>query len=281
MNRNSKEELNFPYIKDISFTESNAPSYFPPHWHNAAEFSVILKDGCRYRIADTIYDLNKGDVLFVWPRELHEVMDLPPKGSVFVQFSSSILENNRDLVSASRFFSSFHVISAKKEPDMAHKLKELIYELKDIYDKNPYFSETKCKLCIYRMLLLIGEYVMQEKKDSLSSSHYSEASWEYVRSACNYIADHSAEDISQSHVSKVIGLSPYYFSKLFKEYTQMSFPEYISRIRVQNAVTLLSDNHLSVTECAFMSGFQSTTTFNKVFRELTGCTPREFRKLHR
>lgn len=122
---------------------------------------------------------------------------------------------------------------------------------------------------------------MQEKKDSLSLSSYSEASWEYVRSACSYIADHSTEDISQSHVSKVIGLSPYYFSKLFKEYTQMSFPEYISRIRVQNAVTLLSDNKLSVTDCAFMSGFQSTTTFNKVFLKLIGCTPREFRKLHR
>ena len=218
MNRNAKEELNFPYIRDISFTESNAPSYFPPHWHNAAEFSVILKDGCRYRIGDTIYDLNEGDLLFVWPRELHEVMDLPSKGSVFVQFSSSILENNRDLVSASRFLSSFHVIYAKKEPLLAHELKDIIYELKDIYDKNPYFPETKCKLCIYRILLLIGEYVMQEKKDSLSSSSYSEASWEYVRSACSYIADHSTEDISQSHVSKVIGLSPYYFSKLFKEY---------------------------------------------------------------
>lgn len=281
MNRNAKEELNFPYIRDISFTESNAPSYFPPHWHNAAEFSVILKNGCRYRIGDTVYDLNEGDLLFVWPRELHEVMNLPSKGSVFVQFSSSILENNRDLVSASRFLSSFHVIYAKKEPLLAHELKDIIYELKDIYDKNPYFPETKCKLCIYRILLLIGEYVMQEKKDSLSSSSYSEASWEYVRSACSYIADHSTEDISQSHVSKVIGLSPYYFSKLFKEYTQMSFPEYISRIRVQNAVTLLSDNKLSVTDCAFMSGFQSTTTFNKVFRDLIGCTPREFRKLHR
>ena len=78
-----------------------------------------------------------------------------------------------------------------------------------------------------------------------------------------------------------IGLSPYYFSKLFNEYTQMTFPAYLAGIRVQNAINLLANVRYSITDCAFMSGFQSTTTFNKIFREATGCTPREYRKLHK
>ena len=60
----------------------------------------------------------------------------------------------------------------------------------------------------------------------------------------------------------------------------MSFPDYISGIRVQNAINLLVNDKLSITECAFLAGFQSTTRFNKVFRDITGMTPREYRKLH-
>ena len=60
----------------------------------------------------------------------------------------------------------------------------------------------------------------------------------------------------------------------------MTFPAYLANIRVQNAINLLADNNYTITDCAFMSGFQSTTTFNKLFREVTGCTPREYRKMH-
>ena len=45
-------------------------------------------------------------------------------------------------------------------------------------------------------------------------------------------------------------------------------------------IALLTEDSLSITECAFMAGFQSTTTFNKVFLESMGCSPREYRKLH-
>ena len=130
------------------------------------------------------------------------------------------------------------------------------------------------------MLLLIGEYTIKEKREQLGSRNFSDTSWNYIRTACAYISDHSTENITQAEVASETGLSPYYFSKLFKEYTQMSFPAYLSGIRVQNAITLLADSSLSITDCAFMSGFQSTTTFNKCFLEVTGCSPREYRRMH-
>ena len=80
-------------------------------------------------------------------------------------------------------------------------------------------------------------------------------------------------------VAQKIGLSPYYFSKLFNEYTKTAFPAYLANIRVQRAITLLADPGRSITDCAYEAGFQSTTTFNKLFHELTGTSPREYRKL--
>ena len=48
----------------------------------------------------------------------------------------------------------------------------------------------------------------------------------------------------------------------------------------QTIPSTIPDENMTITDCAFMSGFQSTTTFNKVFRDTTGCTPREYRKMH-
>lgn len=274
-----KEIIKFPSVQGVSVIDRKTPEYFPPHWHNASEFTLILKDNCVYKIKDEVYHLNSGDILLIWPRELHEILSSPKEGSVFIQFSADIIENNLDLVSASKFMSACHVISAKKEPETAQILRDIIYEIGDIYSKKPSFSETKCKILIYRLLLVIGDYVMREQHEQNGPATFSTTSRNYIRSACNYIAEHSMEDISQAEVAAKIGLSPYYFSKLFKEYLQTSFPQYLTRIRLQNAITLLTEDSLSITECAYMAGFQSTTTFNKVFLESVGCSPREYRKL--
>lgn len=276
-----KEIINYSNIQGITYVDKGIPRYFPSHWHNAAEFTIIFKDKCEYKINDKIYSPEKGDILLVWPRELHEIVHMPENGSLFIQFESRIIESNTDLVSVSRFIKACHIISAKKEPELVTKMTEIIYQIKDIYINKPNFSETKSKMLVYELMILIGEHVMRERRGQIGDDVFSDKSWDYIRTACSYISEHSADDISEADVAAYTGLSPYYFSKLFNEYTQTPFPAYLSSIRVQNAINLLANENLSITECAFMSGFQSTTTFNKLFKELTGCTPREFRKMHR
>ncbi|MCR5120577.1 MAG: AraC family transcriptional regulator [Lachnospiraceae bacterium] len=281
MKKTNKEIIRYYNIHGVSLTDASSPVKFPSHWHNAAEFTLILKEGCRYRIGDTVYTPEPGDLLLIWPRELHETLFTPERASMFIQFSSGLLENNTDLVAASGFLKECHHISAKKDPELARKLTTLMNKIRENYRKKQYFVETRCKLLIYDMLILIGEYVMKEHREQIGNENFSDKSWDYIRAACSYVADHSSEDISQADAAAQIGLSPYYFSKLFNEYTQMTFPAYLAGIRVQNAINLLANDRYSITDCAFMSGFQSTTTFNKVFRETTGCTPREYRKLHK
>ena len=274
-----KEIIRYTEVNGITVIENPAAD-FPSHWHNAAEFTVILKDGCRFRIGDKEYAPNAGDILLIWPRELHEVLHIPPQGSMFIQFASSIIENNSDLAAASRLSSRFHLITHSETPDLNVQIKDRIFKIKDFYNNKQHFIETKCKLLVYEILLLIGEYVMNEQRVMIGNERFSDKSWDYIRAAFNYIAEHSSEDITQAEVAEQIGLSSFYFSKLFNEYTGMSFPSYLSGIRVQNVINLLLNEKLSVTECAFLAGFQSTTRFNKAFREVTGCTPREYRKMH-
>ena len=274
-----KEIIRYTTVNGITVIDNPAAD-FPSHWHNAGEFTLILKDGCRFRVADKEYEPKAGDLLLIWPRELHEVLNIPHKGSMFIQFASSLIENNSDLAAASRFFTDIHLISHEDEPELTDKIKEDMLAVRDLYNNKRHFIETRCKLLVYDSLLKIGEYVMNEHREFIGNDRFSEKSWDYIRAACNFISEHSSEDITQAEVADYVGLSTFYFSKLFNEYMGTSFPEFLSGIRVQNVINLLLNENLSITECAFMAGFQSTTRFNKAFREVTGCTPREYRKMH-
>ena len=276
-----KEKIQFNAPSTISVTDEEGPETFPLHWHNAAEFTLIIKDGCKYRVNDTLYELNAGDILLAWPQQIHETVHIPPRGALFIQFPSVIIENNLDLVSISRFLYEYQVISNVTNPELATFIKNKILEIQKIHNSSDPFSETKCKLCIYDILLKIGEHVVSQAKERIDASESTGGGWNYIHKACTFIVENSHEDINQTDVASYVGLSVFYFSKLFKQYMHMSFPSYLANIRVKKAASLLLNDDLNITECALLSGFQSTSAFNKAFHDITGYSPREYRKLYR
>ena len=104
-----------------------------------------------------------------------------------------------------------------------------------------------------------------------------EAESPLVRRARAYIAGHHEDPVSLEEVAKAMHVSTFYFCKMFKKATGLTFTDYLSRIRVEKAKTLLLNPHLRVSEIAYMVGFQSLTHFNRVFRSLTGESPSHFR----
>ena len=261
--------------------DGGGPETFPPHWHNAAEFTLILEDGCRYRISGDEYEARRGDVLLAWPHQIHETVMLPKRGAVFIQFPSTVLESSLDLISIARFLFVCHHIKRAENPALAEYIENKIWEIKRINNSSDPLSETRCRQCVYDILLAVGDHVLAESKKRLDPSDNSGIGWDYIHSACMFIAENSGEKLSQALVAKHVGLSAFYFSKLFKQYMHMSFPSYLSHIRVRNAASLLLDDRYTITECAFLAGFQSTTAFNKAFLDITGHSPREYRKLYR
>jgi len=274
-----REIIKYQNFHGLTFVDRDIPTVFPQHWHNEAEFIVILKNGCKYKIDGKLYEPKVGDVVLIWPRELHELIEIPQDSVVFIQFSSYLIESNTDMSAASYFMNDCHLIRHGEKPELAEQIKKIIYKIKATREKKNFFAESRCKNLVYEILLLIGEMILRERSQRMGPESLSDKSWDYIRFACGYIAEHSTENINQAEVAQKIGLSQYYFSKLFNEYTKMSFPSYLATIRVQNAITLLENERLSITDCAYESGFQSTTTFNKIFHEQTGFSPREYRKL--
>ena len=281
MDNISKEKIQFHSTSAIIINDSEGPETFPPHWHNAAEFTLVLEDGLKYRINDILYEAEKGDIILVWPHQIHETVKASRSGSVFIQFPSTVLESSLDLVFISRFLYACHHLKSSSDKVLCDHIQDKIREIEKIHNSSDLLAETKCKLCIYDIIITISERVLSEIKKRLAADKGSTTGWNYIHDACIYIVENSSENITQAMVAKHIGLSTFYFSKLFKQYMHMSFPAYLSNIRIKHAASLLLDETCTITECAFQAGFQSTTAFNKAFLDITGHSPREYRKLHK
>ena len=99
--------------------------------------------------------------------------------------------------------------------------------------------------------------------------------------ARNFIAEHQGEEISLSQVAQAVNMSAFYFCKMFKKATGMTFTDYLARVRVEKVKNLLLNPHTRVSEAAYAAGFQSLSQFNRVFRRIAGEAPSAYRdRLH-
>ncbi|WP_239634706.1 response regulator [Paenibacillus sp. H1-7] len=92
------------------------------------------------------------------------------------------------------------------------------------------------------------------------------------------IADRLAEPITLTQIAEDVGLSSFYFSRLFREEVGESFNEYVTRLRMDKAVHLLKSTTLKVYEVAEQVGIPSYRYFSVLFRNRTGVSPTEYKK---
>ncbi len=97
-----------------------------------------------------------------------------------------------------------------------------------------------------------------------------------LKRAIDYIHAYIAEDICLDSVASQLGLSRYYFCRLFKRSTGYSPYQYIIRCRVERAKELLKQGRLTLGEVAIACGFSHQSHLHRHFKRLTGVTPQRF-----
>jgi AraC-like DNA-binding protein/ligand-binding sensor protein len=99
-----------------------------------------------------------------------------------------------------------------------------------------------------------------------------------VASAKEFVQAHVEEPITLADVVRHVNVSRFYFCKLFKKATGMTLTDYVARVRVEKAKTLLVDPSLRISEIVFAAGFGSIPRFNSVFKRIVGMAPTEYRE---
>lgn len=93
-----------------------------------------------------------------------------------------------------------------------------------------------------------------------------------------YVNKNYKEDISLVEIAQIANLTPTSFCRMFKLKAKKSFVEHLNEIRVANACKFLIETDMGMSEIAYQCGYKTASNFNRLFKKLTGTTPKEYRK---
>ncbi|MBO5292223.1 MAG: response regulator [Lachnospiraceae bacterium] len=105
-----------------------------------------------------------------------------------------------------------------------------------------------------------------------------EKSVSLVEKIKTYINENFQRDLSLDEISREYDISPYYFSKIFKDETGENFIEYLTAVRMDKAKQLLLNKELSMKEICSMVGYADPNYFSRSFKKNVGVTPTEYRE---
>ena len=87
----------------------------------------------------------------------------------------------------------------------------------------------------------------------------------------------SQDNVSLGQVAELVNVSANYFSELFHKTTGIRFVDYVARVRVEKAKTMLGDSRARISAVAYDVGFKSLSQFNRAFKKFAGEAPTEYR----
>ena len=98
-----------------------------------------------------------------------------------------------------------------------------------------------------------------------------------IRAAVAYIDENYFEELTLVILADRYGVESSYFSRMFKQETGRNLMMYIAEKRVGKAREYMEDKNINLTEIAFLTGYDDYTYFSRVFKKITGKSPREYR----
>lgn len=102
--------------------------------------------------------------------------------------------------------------------------------------------------------------------------------WEAIEQSLNFIEEHLAEETSTEELANTVGLSPFYFQRLFKRLVNKSVQEYVKLRRLAKVIENLGDSEQRILDVALDYGFSSHANFTRAFKETYGITPEDYRR---
>ncbi|MDR1639177.1 MAG: helix-turn-helix domain-containing protein [Clostridiales bacterium] len=187
------------------------------------------------------------------------------------------------------FFQSNEVKTERRIAKAFQKDKEDAAKASELYKDNIKNVDTDVEelLIVVRMLAeYLGNTYWTLKNAQPEDARLSNA--RYISSSEDTIIVHATEYIQQNYDSRIkvseiadfCHCSESYLSHLFKKRTGVNLNAYINKVRIEFAKTYLMHTDSSVTVIASMAGFEDANYFSRIFSELIGYPPTEFRRRH-
>ena len=239
-----------------------------PHHHKAVEVLMVLDGECSVNIDSAVFTCTKNDVVFIPPYSVHTVTGLSKDSALKgIVFELPLLENPQTAVCLEDLLDKSIMTNYKLNCNL-NEIKSVIEKFSlDDENSNPAF-----RLRILSMLYEITAILLQNFNNKACDDN------SRIRPAIDYIKENFSRPISISELSQTISVCDDHFIRLFKSATNKTPVKYINDFRVEQALRLMIDSEMSITEVSEAVGFSSVNYMTKLFKDTLNISPSKYRK---
>jgi AraC-like DNA-binding protein len=253
----------------------------PTHWQKQFEVYYVLEGKMDIILNGKNYTLDKDDILFVQPELMHGYFyqSKYTHSIIFLfgtDFFKELLIDLNDKMNLKSIFNRKTIFRAKSEGELHTRMVKYIKSISDEFlNKNAGYRLAIQKSLYEIALLFLRDLppVESQAEQAIESLHT-----KILERVLSFVHENYSDySITLEKAAEVAILSKFYFSRFFREKTGLTFHTYLSRIRVNKAIELLTETEISITDIAYQAGFESLKTFNRLIKKYTSVTPSQLR----
>lgn len=277
---------NVTYKNNLYFRimRNHAPVDYPSHWHTAIELIMPLENSYIVEFPEASIQLEPHDILLIPSGMLHSLI-APPTGSrLILQIDYSMLAEFEEFAPLLCHLQNSLLITGETMPKLHPELSALLLSLKEEYFSPVLLKESSAYATLLRFFIILGREVLYQKEAFSLTDISSKKRQEYIEkffSTMSYINLHCTENPTIEELAALAGFSVSHFARLFRNFTGMTWYNYLNRQKIAHVERLLASTSLPITEIALLSGFNSLATFNRVFKLEKNCTPSQYKDKYR
>ena len=255
----------------------------PFHFHPEMELVYIVESYGKRIIGDNIEPFAEGDMIFigsnlphVWMNDEIFYKDLShlKARAIVLYFNKNIFSKGfYDMKEAAKINDFFQ--NAEKGIRITGQTKEIVAKkLKTLLQKKDFEKIVG--------LFEILQILSQSKNISFITSDGYNAQLKHsetdrLSNVYKYVQQNFKDNISLGTIADISNLTPQSFCRLFKKRTGKSFVEYLNEVRIAAACKYLLDTDWSISEIGYNCGYKTVSNFNKLFKSITGSSPKAYR----
>lgn len=268
------------YYYEANYYTSNK-CYVNSHDHEYYEFYLFMNDGGRIVIDGVEYALNRGCVAIIPPKVYHTMLSTEGMNvyekyylwitehalGTFIFNEYALLPIIHDAVAAKNY-----IIQIDLEEDIAlirDSFKAIALSKKE--DNERYGKELMNRSRILASLVTLNRNITKVLMPTFTQKKQKQ-----VSDVIQYINDHFTENISLETIEKTFHINKFYLSKLFKEYTDTTIHNYLTKQRIEYAKNLMMEG-MQPTKVYQLCGYHNYTSFFRAFERTEGFKPCSFK----
>jgi len=258
------------------------------HWHPEVEFAFVISGKAVCYINDSKFEAGEGEGFFINSNTIHKEVPLndtdPPILTTVCFLSDFIGDCGSDLIFRKSIQPVISDTSLKGMPlspeiEWQKRILDILENMYFMKESDSWGFEFKCRNMISELWYQLALHLRHKPQNTFVSNKMI-INENRIKKMLSFIHSNFNRELSVDEISKSANISKSECFRCFKIMIDQKPIAYLNEFRLKQAVQMLIETNMQITEICFACGFNHISYFGKLFRQYYGMSPKMFRKNH-